>query len=1058
MTGCEIAVSIYTVATPFGGCGGGGYGAGNATAAFRGLAGSVRLIGGYDSDPYACQAFEYLTGVPEACVDARTLTPEQIRAMWGEEAPWSIISSPPCLPAHGPVLTPDGARRIDSLRPGDLVLTHRGRYRPVVKVGCSPYDGTMFGIRLSGGVDVQEFTAEHPIYVRRYWRPLRDGRQRKEIGDPQFMLASKVRVGDFVGFPIDQEAPGTARQFVESFGDVGVATCGGRGGLRSDGRLNPCKHTRRHDRFKDLTAWSNHVALWFLIGAYLGDGYVRESRNEVIFAVGARDGEFAGQVRQALGGIGLSSWETADDGPSNIKIHVGSKHLCVIVKSFGVDCYTKKIPTALFGLERACVGAMIEGYRAADGSDSHARRPTSAPRWSIHSASLDLLRGVQRLLLRLGIFGAINIDAHARTETILGRSVQTRDRWAIAVQEQRLRTTSSIFIDGYVWVRVRSIAQRAASETVWNLEVDEDNTFCAPMMATHNCVGATALISHAKANTDHYVEMNGLMLPSTRAILEAYGPDPRRLPAFFVFENVPGLGSDKRGGKMLKALCALLTAYGYVIHRGHHNARHIGGGAQNRVRLLIIARNVTRAPVFLYKPPHLDGLVVGDVIGPLPLPDDPRGGPMHRTTRRMSFLNRLRLWAIEAGKDWRSLRDQRDGRGVDLLPQADNPNLHENKYVVVPWNGTAKAVTTATRVGSGAQSVAQPVDMVPGKEPFRGAYGVVSALGPAGAVIGNARPSTGPYSVAAPVPVDLVPAKDCFDAGYGVLAKGQPSRAIASTSAVGCGAYAVADDVPREPIQLELGCEPHAGAYGVQRFDDAGRTVLAQGSIDNTAAAVADPRETPRYVILACEQVERIVSGEIPIPFAILDPAHPDEPLAIVDDLRKPAFRIVRSISKRGRVTERREPVTVVLISKDGTWHRELTTLELAALQDFPWMHKGAPLDFGGGTTEQRGIVGNAIPCKVMEAVFRQILISSMASAQSFFLSPSDWSVWVQGLRDDGYEVIDAGHRPLDFGGGFVLDDGATIQRPVKKKTKGKRRPPMRRTTTHRSAPAASMH
>lgn len=664
------------------------------------------------------------------------------------------------------------------------------------------------------------------------------------------------------------------------------------------------------------------------------------------------------------------------------------------------------------------------------------------------------------------------------------------------------------------------------------------------------CVGATALISHAKASTDHYVEMNGLMLPSTRAILEAYGPDPMKLPAWFIFENVPGLGSDRRGGGMLKQLFALFRSYKcFAIHKGHHNARHIGGGAQNRVRLLIMVRNTARVPVFLYKPPHQEGLVVGDVIGPLPLPDDPAGGPMHRTTAKMSFRNRLRLWAIPAGKDWRSLRDRSDaasmkvpkgahanlyrvvGEGeaapvvtcarrpgggalsvadervpvelvpqrepfagaygvlapgqaagavtreaapstgafavaasipacpVDLLPQADNPNLHENKYVVLPWDGSAKAVTTATRIGSGAQSVAQPIDMVPDRAPFRGAYGVLHPLDPSGAVIGNARPTTGPYSVAGdvPQPVDLVPPRDCFDAGYGVLRKGDVARTIASTASVGNGAYAIADDVPRAPIRLELGCEPHAGAYGVQAFDAAGKTVLAHGSIDNTAAAVADPRETPRYVILTCAQVEQIVSGEIPVPFAIVDPEHPDRPLAIVDDLDKPAYRLVREVDARGRAKEKRQPVTVVLISADGTWHRELTTLELAVLQDFPWLHRGKPLDFGGGTTQQRGVVGNAIPAKVMEAVFGQIIISSLASAQSFFLAPSDWEVWVQGLRVEGYEILDAGHRPVVIGGGVVLDDGATRwrDRPCRtSKKKAKRRP---RPAPHRPAHVAAV-
>ena len=610
------------------------------------------------------------------------------------------------------------------------------------------------------------------------------------------------------------------------------------------------------------------------------------------------------------------------------------------------------------------------------------------------------------------------------------------------------------------------------------------------------CVGATPLISHKKAATERYVEMNGLMLPSTQTILEAYGPDLLDLPAVFLFENVPGLGNDKRGGKTLKALCALLTSYGYVIHKGHHNARHIGNGAQNRIRLLIVARNPARMPVFLYKPPHRKGLVVGDVLGPLPLPDDPAGGPMHRTTAKMSFLNRLRLWAIPAGKDWRALREQGDAvalkpskarfKGslgvlaadqpsgavtgeaapstgaynvsaqvpVDLVPQAGNENLHTNKYVVVPWDGTAGAVTTATRIGSGAPGVAQPIDLATADSAFHhgagpGRWGVLAPVDAASTVTSNARINTGPFSVAAAVPVDLVPEKACFPAGYGVLAKDQPSRTIKSTASVGCGAYAIADDVP-QPLNLALNCAPRAGSYGVQAFEDPSKVVIAHAKVDNSTAAVADPRPAPRYVILSCEQVEQIVRGEVRVPFAIVDPENPGEALAIVDDLKKPAYRVVREERGRGqhrRIVERREPVPVVLVSRDGMWHREMTTLELAVLQQFPWMHNGVALDFGGGPTAQRKVIGNAIPPTVMEAIFGQIIISDLASKQSFFLSPSDWEVWVDGLRREGYEVISAGHGPIHLGGGVVLDDGAVMKTKARKAKRAK--PPNKNRRTY---------
>jgi hypothetical protein len=45
---------------------------------------------------------------------------------------------------------------------------------------------------------------------------------------------------------------------------------------------------------------------------------------------------------------------------------------------------------------------------------------------------------------------------------------------------------------------------------------------------------------------------------------------------------------------------------------------------------------------------------VGEVIGPLPLPGAPAGGPMHKLPN-LSVMNWIRLALIPSGGDWRDL-------------------------------------------------------------------------------------------------------------------------------------------------------------------------------------------------------------------------------------------------------------------------------------------------------------------------------------------------------------------------------------------------------------------
>lgn len=329
---------------------------------------------------------------------------------------------------------------------------------------------------------------------------------------------------------------------------------------------------------------------------------------------------------------------------------------------------------------------------------------------------------------------------------------------------------------------------------------------------------------------------------------------------------------------------------------------------------------------------------------------------------------------------------------LQLEPQAGNAQRHYDKYAVRPWRAEALTVHGATRVGSGAQSIAQPLEA----KGYRGAWGVLAADGEAGTVTGNARPATGPFSYAAPAPLELVPEQKCFDKGYAVIDRErEPSHAIAATSSVGCGTYSITDRVP-EPLDLALRCQPHAGAYGV--IGDVAPTVIAAAKIDNSAAAIADPKPVaPPFVVLSYEQAKLVADGRLRAPFAVVDPARPEEPLAIVDDMQRPPYRWIEAEEKNGKRARRKEVVPLVLISEDGTWHRPLTTLELAVLQGMPWRHNEAPLDFGEGATKQRRLIGNAVPVPVGTAIADQMLRAGLAADQGcFFLFGGGSGLWVR--------------------------------------------------------------
>jgi hypothetical protein len=74
---------------------------------------------------------------------------------------------PRCLMPGQEIITPDGYKRVEEVVVGDLVMTHRGRFRPVTQVMTRPHDGPVYGVQLNNRyARVTWMTGEHPVLVR----------------------------------------------------------------------------------------------------------------------------------------------------------------------------------------------------------------------------------------------------------------------------------------------------------------------------------------------------------------------------------------------------------------------------------------------------------------------------------------------------------------------------------------------------------------------------------------------------------------------------------------------------------------------------------------------------------------------------------------------------------------------------------------------------------------------------------------------------------------------------------------------------------------------------
>lgn len=85
-----------------------------------------------------------------------------------------------------------------------------------------------------------------------------------------------------------------------------------------------------------------------------------------------------------------------------------------------------------------------------------------------------------------------------------------------------------------------------------------------------------------------------------------------------------------------------------------------------------------------------------------------------------------------------------------------------------------------------------------------------------------------------------------------------------------------------------------------------------------------------------------------------------------------------------------------IAYAPDGTWHRPLTPLELARLQDLPAFVDGEPLRLAGTSiSDIVERIGNAVPAGAAQAIAEEKLRCLLSSDIGAGLVPSGGKVWV---------------------------------------------------------------
>jgi site-specific DNA-cytosine methylase len=354
-----------------------------------------------------------------------------------------VIGGSPCFVKGTKVLTNLGYKNIEEIEVGDLVLTHMGRYKKVLKIGGNQ-NKEIWNVKAQGLFNI-ETTENHPFYVRKSYR-VKDWDDKlgfRRFKDPEWKRVKDLEKGDYLGIPILQKEE------------------------------NPLELTQEE---------------CFILGRYLADGHTRKDKKHVdsryyqlILSVGSN------KVEKFISVISENNYSNYTHTKNVNRVVFSNKRLVEIAENhMGCGAENKFISQTLLSLPKKHLEKIIEGYLSGDGSfrkhNFDKKRATTISKNLIVTLQLAIAKVYKTI-------GSVSYENRPSTTIIEGRTVNQKDTYSIEFKMYRGKFDKFMEIDGIIWTPLKKNIISKKVEDVYNIEVEEDNSYVVSNCIVHNCQG-----------------------------------------------------------------------------------------------------------------------------------------------------------------------------------------------------------------------------------------------------------------------------------------------------------------------------------------------------------------------------------------------------------------------------------------------------------------------------------------------------------------------------------------------------------------------------------------
>lgn len=358
-----------------------------------------------------------------------------------------LIGGSPCFTAGTLVMTPTGFKNIEDIQVGDYVLTHKSRYRKVLKTGYKQVN-TIYNIK-GMGLHNLETTQEHPFYIREKYR-VWDNKNRtysRLFKTPEWKKACELNENTFLGSTYNTE------------------------------------ENSQHDVFK-----ATDKNFWYYVGRFTADGWItkvkrKHRKNSYLYRVmlccGKKD---FNDCKKLLDSIGYNYYIAEER--TVYKFCISNQSLLEYLEKIKKGALNKIIHPDVWSLPLESKKAFIEGYISGDGhvDENGVVKATSISKNLIYGFKMLVNEVYHRPC-------SVHFSKRKPISIIEGRTINQHDTYTINFKPTNSKQDKGFYEDNYTWCPTKKIQPQQKTCIVYNLEVEEDNSYTANTIVVHNCQG-----------------------------------------------------------------------------------------------------------------------------------------------------------------------------------------------------------------------------------------------------------------------------------------------------------------------------------------------------------------------------------------------------------------------------------------------------------------------------------------------------------------------------------------------------------------------------------------